>query len=72
MTTFSCSSSSTSMSSSLIASASAMLSNVNLGAPKIRSTGNTASDPYTMKNGFFRVKPGSAGFVGSRLHMVVP
>jgi hypothetical protein len=53
MTTFSRSSSSMSMSSSLVASASAMLLNVNLGAPKIRSASNTASDPYTMKNGVF-------------------
>jgi hypothetical protein len=43
----------TSTSSSIVASASAILSNVNLGAPKIMSTGNTASDPYTMKNEVF-------------------
>jgi hypothetical protein len=56
MTTFSRSSSSVSMSSSLVTSASAMLLNVSLGAPKIRSAGNTASDPYTMKNGVFPCK----------------
>jgi hypothetical protein len=56
MTTFSRSSSSGSMYSSLVASASAMLSNVNLGAPKIRSAGSTAFDPYTMKNGVFPYK----------------
>jgi hypothetical protein len=50
MTTFSRSSSNISMSSSLVASASAMLLNVSLGAPKIRFAGNTASNPYTMKN----------------------
>jgi hypothetical protein len=53
MTMFKRSSSSMSTSSSLVAFASAMLSNVNLGAPKVRSAGNTASDPYTMKNGVF-------------------
>ena len=41
------------MSSSLVASALAILSNVSLGAPKIKSAGNTAFDPYTMKNGVF-------------------
>jgi hypothetical protein len=53
MTTFRRSSSNISTSSSLVASALAILSNVSLGAPKIKSTGNTASDPYTMKNGVF-------------------
>jgi hypothetical protein len=56
MTTFSRSSSSTSMSSNVVASASAMLSNVNLGVPKIRSAGNTASDPHNMKNVVFPCK----------------
>jgi hypothetical protein len=49
MTTFKRSSSRMPTSSSPVAFASAMLSNVNLGAPKIMSDGNTASDPYTMK-----------------------
>jgi hypothetical protein len=44
------------MSSNLVASASTMLSNGNLGAPKIRSAGSTASDPYIMKNGVFPCK----------------
>jgi hypothetical protein len=56
MTTFGRSSSSTLMSSSLVASASAMLSNFNMGAPKIRSAGDTAFDPYTMKNEVFPCK----------------
>jgi hypothetical protein len=49
MTTFRCSSSSTSTSSSLDAYASAMFSNVSLGALKTRFAGNTTSDPYTRK-----------------------
>jgi hypothetical protein len=53
MTIFSRSSYNMSMSSNMVASASAMLLNVNLGAPKIKSTRNTAFDPYTMKNGVF-------------------
>jgi hypothetical protein len=32
------------------------IGHVYLGAPKIKSTGNTASDPYTMKNGVFPCK----------------
>jgi hypothetical protein len=50
---FSHSSSSTLMSSSLVASALAILSKVSLGALKIISAGSTASDPYTRKNGVF-------------------
>jgi hypothetical protein len=53
MTTFRHSSSNMLTSSSLVASASAILSNVSLGAPKIKSTGNTASNRYTMKNKVF-------------------
>jgi hypothetical protein len=53
MATFRRSSSNISTSSSLVASALAKLSNVSLGAPKIKSAGNTTSDPYTMKNGVF-------------------
>jgi hypothetical protein len=56
MTTFSRSSSNMSMSSSLFASASVMFSNVNLGAPKIRSACNIATDPYTKKNRVFSCK----------------
>jgi hypothetical protein len=56
MTTFRRSSSNISTSSSLVASTSVMLLNVSLGAPKIKSAGNTAFDPYTMKNGVFPCK----------------
>jgi hypothetical protein len=56
MTTFRHSSYNISTSSSLVSSALAMLLNVILGAPKIKSAGNTASDPYTMKNGVFPCK----------------
>jgi hypothetical protein len=53
MTTFNNSSSSMSISLSQVASASVMSSKASLGAPNANSTGNTASDPYTMKKGVF-------------------
>jgi hypothetical protein len=62
MITFKHSSSNTSTSSSLVASASAMLSNVNLGASKIRFADNTASDPYTMK-GQARLGPQTPDYI---------
>jgi hypothetical protein len=52
MTTFIRSSSNISTSYSLVASASPIPSNVSLGAPKIKSAGNTTSDPYTMNKVF--------------------
>jgi hypothetical protein len=48
-----------------------MLSNVNLGALKIKSAGNTASDPYTMKNEVFAYRARLGWVRWSRLHTVV-
>jgi hypothetical protein len=56
MTTFRRSSSSTSITSNEVASASAMFSKVNLGAPKAKPTSKTAFDLYTIKNGVFPSK----------------